>query len=230
MKVSLSNSDKIRKYQLFISDILVEASNIDWDKLDKRNMMFVDKMQELFSSNNNKTWSYYCTCLDSMGDSLIAIESFIVEKEAYSSSNFGKQYLMLYGVLNAVYIHQNSLITLSDLVKIKTHKKIKELKELNILFIRNAIGAHPTNFNDGHEKGNFRVARDSLSDLTKLRMIDSTGKFITYNVYKSIDIYLCEAFTFLGEICAKLVNMRYKTTLERKTKKMKILDEIKHGK
>jgi len=107
MKMIEYEKTLIRKYENFIREIIDSSvRGIDFDKLDESNKMFVDKIKELFLFENDKSWSFLISSLDTLGDSQFSIVSFLNHKiDNKSVFNTGEKYLRLYGVLSAIYIH-----------------------------------------------------------------------------------------------------------------------------
>jgi len=219
----------IRKYENFIREVIDSSvRGIDFDKLDDNNKLFVEKVKELLKFENNKSWSFLISSLDTLGDSQFAIVSFLNHKiENHNNFNTGEKYLRLYGVLSAIYIHHRSIATLADLVKIKNNELENNFKDSKISFLRNAISSHPLNFDNSGSKTNYKLARHSVNNRGQLILANMENKFKTYDLYRSINEYLSNSEFTLEKISKKLINNRYKFSKEKKKQLLKELKKIK---
>lgn len=217
MKMIEYENTLIRKYENFIRNIVNSSVlGIDFDKLDENNKMFVDKTKELLKFENNKSWSFLVSSLDTLGDSQFAIISFLNHKiDNHKIFNTGEKYLRLYGILSAIYIHYRAIATLADLVKIKTNELENDFKKSKISFLRNAISSHPVNFNNNGTKTNYKIARHSVNDRGQLVLVSMENKFETYDLYKSINDYLLNSELTLEKISKKLIHNRYKNSIDK---------------
>lgn len=98
----------------------------------KKNILLQDKI----------LWHMFCSCMDTIGDTEIALESFL--KLDTDSSDEGRNYLRIYGALQALYVQQDAIKYLHDALKIPY--SIDPLVQ-NIRDIRNNATGHPTNRN-----------------------------------------------------------------------------------
>jgi len=219
----------IRKYENFIREVVNSSvDRIDWNKLESQQKMFVDKMKELFKFQNSESWSLLTSSLDTLGDSHLAIVSFLNSNiENGNIFNTGERYLRLYGVLSSVYIHFRAISTLTDLTKIKTSKLEQEFKSLEISFLRNAISAHPVNFELDGDKTHFKIARYSLNNSGLLEVVDKQNQFKTYNLHKSLKIYIEFSEKTLESIIRKLVENRYDSSSDKREELLNKLEKIK---
>lgn len=118
------NLNRIRNYEVFIRDTVNEiVDNINYEKLEKENKTFLTKIKERLCFDNDKGWKFLTSSLDTIGDSHFAISTFI---EKNRNNDTGENYLRIYGVLSAVYIQQQALIKLSDLIKLDKLNSIKK--------------------------------------------------------------------------------------------------------
>lgn len=74
--------------------------------------------------------------------------------------NFGEVYLRVYGVLNACYLQQQSIIELCDKLNIQIDKK--EIKELLLFDLRNTFAAHTVSRGYKDNKRSYILDRYSL--------------------------------------------------------------------
>lgn len=219
----------IRKYENFIREIVNSSVHrINWDKIESQQKLFVDKMKELFKFENSESWSFLTSSLDTLGDSHFAIVSFLNSNiENGKHFNIGERYLRLYGVLSSVYIHFRSISTLADLIKTRTIELEQEFKSLDISFLRNAISAHPVNFELNGDKTNFKIARYSLNDFGSLDVISKKNKFKTYDLYKSLNTYIEFSERTLENIIKKMIQNRYDSSVLKREELLNELEKIK---
>lgn len=224
---------RIRKIEGFMRDTINHITfKIDFDKLEEQQMMFVDKVKNRFLFDNSNSWMSLCASLDTLGDSQLAIVSFLNSKIGNGKTfNTGERYLRIYGVLNAIYIHNQSIVNLATIIKLNDPSKLsKYFKKMDISFLRNSIAAHPVNFDNNGTKVNYRIVRMSIdNDTGNLEIVNRNNSFRTYNIYEAIDEYLESAEFNLRKIALKLITNAYKSAPEKQSllkKKLKELTEI----
>ncbi len=93
------------------------------------------------------------SCIDLIEDTEDAILSFSkYGLQKYNENNncdHSEMYLRLYGILSAIQQQKLAIIELYDVLKLKNKKKIiKRLNKLQVIEIRNVIGAHTVNLKD----------------------------------------------------------------------------------
>ena len=222
---------RIRKYESFIREILNSTvARIDWVKLEEKEQRFTNKIRELFRLDNDLGWSFYCASLDTIGDSNLAIVSFQNYKLRLANGIVsGDQYLRLYGLLNAVYVNYGAIITLADLVKIKSKELEDSFKNTSILFIRNALAAHPTNFNSGDGKVNYKIVRCSIRDEKNVTIVNHVNESKKFNLIDSVDEYIRLAEDVLHKICLKLIQIRFESSKAKIDDLAGKLEKIKHN-
>jgi len=221
----------MKKYESFIRDILNSTvARINWDKLEQKNQLFTEKIMELFKTENSLGWSFYCSCLDTLSDSNIAITSFANNKfELCGKIPNGQHYLLIYGILSAVYINQGAIITLTDLVKIKTNELDSAFKSTKISFLRKALAAHPTDFMSNDQKVNFKMVRNSIGFEDKIQVVNSKTQTESHNITEAINEYIYLAENTLEQVCRKILKIRYKANNEKQNELVLKLNEISHG-
>ena len=128
-------------------------------------------------------------CIDLTEDTQLAIEEFYKNGLETSSNQYGENYLRLYGILNAVYLQMQATIELIELFKIPNKKKIvTELNDLEIIKVRNKIGAHTPKYENKKEKvafkyESYRLTQTSISKWAdKLVLVSSYDKIEKYDL------------------------------------------------
>lgn len=116
---------------------------------------------------DSNAWNQICSSLDVIGDTLRAIESY--QSEPFPD-DVGLQYIYTYGVLQALFVQQDTLRHLSEAFGIgyKENLVLKGIREN-----RNAAIGHPTKQTRKGEKYYSHISRISLSksgfDLLRFR-------------------------------------------------------------
>jgi len=96
---------------------------------------------------NQAQWSQLCSCLDVIEDSDLAIDAYSSLIETVKAGGFGasdgERYLVVYGLLQALFAQQDAAFNLCEALKIpetlNDYPRLKEIRE-----IRNASVGHPT--------------------------------------------------------------------------------------
>ncbi len=220
---------KIRHYENFIREIVNSiVYRIDFDKLNKENKLFLTKIKERFCFDNDNGWKFLVSSLDTIGDSQFAITTFQNHKIKYGKKfNTGENYLRLYGVLSAVYIQQQALLKLSDLLKTGQIDELKSnFDKLDITILRHYISAHPINFNQNGTKVSFRIDRNYLNDYGLLSIRDEFNDARTFNIYDCLSNYISQAEDCLKTISRKVISNCYQTAREKYDDLNEKLDRI----
>lgn len=112
---------------------------------------------------NRGLWFQLCSCMDVVEDSELAIKAYFEYFEEKYENSDGIKYLFIYGILQALFLQQDSVINLCESLKIS--KKINDYPKLReIREIRNDSIGHPTKRDrkNGPKSYNF-ISRFSLS-------------------------------------------------------------------
>ncbi len=109
-----------------------------------------DLMQDI------KKWNQLCSSLDIIGDTTLAIKSYY---NCVWPSDSGMQYLLIYGLLQSIFIQQDALKHIAETLDIKLEltKELKDIRELR----NDAIG-HPTKRNSGERQTSHFISRISI--------------------------------------------------------------------
>ena len=85
-------------------------------------------------------WLMLCSCMDTIQDTEVALESFLTEKT--DSSERGENYLYTYGALQALFVQQDAVDNLHESLDIPyvEDSSLEQIRE-----IRNDAAGHPTN-------------------------------------------------------------------------------------
>lgn len=104
-------------------------------------------------------WLKHCSCMNVIEDTEEALEYFLTEET--DNSEIGKNYLRIYGALQALFVQQDAVINLHTALAIKCPKDetIIEIRD-----IRNAATGHPTDIKIGGNQNAFGfMSRVTLS-------------------------------------------------------------------
>ena len=151
--------------------------------------------------NDKADWSKLCSSLDVIGDTEQAFDSYLTLHEPNS---FGENYLILYGVLQALFIQQDAVTHLSEALGL-TYTPDPIL--IQIREVRNNSSGHPTKRGAG--KGNkfnhisqITMRRSSFQLMTAYA--DGSHHFIDVDVPTLIESQRNILQSALLEICEKL--------------------------
>jgi len=112
---------------------------------------------------DSAAWNLLCSCLDTIGDTELAIDAYNASENLDSH---GAAYLIVYGVLQALFIQQDAVENLCQALVISyvRDQHIKEIRE-----IRNDSAGHPTKRDDLKDRKNKKgvsynfITRSSLT-------------------------------------------------------------------
>lgn len=104
---------------------------------------------------------------NSVIDSFYLLEDTQLAKHAFlrvniSEEEFGKLYLLYYGVLNACYMQQQSLLVLCKNLGITSN--MDQIKNSKLIHYRNDFSAHSSNRGRGENKHSFILDRHALRE------------------------------------------------------------------
>ncbi len=130
---------------------------------------------------NTARWSKLCSSLDVIGDTTLAVRAY---EESEEPDDHGKKYLILYGILQVLFVQQDAVEHLAEALTIPytPDEKLNEIRE-----IRNNSVGHPTK--RGKDKSFNFISRISMSHTTFDLMTnysDGTNKYITVDVLELI--------------------------------------------
>ena len=110
-------------------------------------------------------WSKLCSSLDVIGDTELAFDSYLTIQEPNSS---GEKYLILYGVLQALFIQQDAVAHLSEALDLSyaVDPLLNQIRE-----VRNDSSGHPTKRGGGkgskfNHISRITIGRDSFQLMT----------------------------------------------------------------
>ena len=104
------------------------------------------------------SWYQLCTALDTVDDTEEAMSAY--EGNEFPSSN-GERYLRIYGVLQAMFVQQDSLHDLIRVVHPSTNINVKDLLK-DVRRARNASVGHPTSLGRGTTLSTHAIVQMSM--------------------------------------------------------------------
>ncbi|MDE0009631.1 MAG: hypothetical protein OXU36_00715 [Candidatus Poribacteria bacterium] len=124
----------------------------------------ISKIRDLINSSRKQhqllqdsaLWYMLCSCMDTIGDTEEALESFL--KKDTNDSDKGRNYLHIYGALQALFVQQEAVANLHEALKIPY---IEDSSLEKIRHIRIDAAGHPTK--RGNKKAFNFITRLTLS-------------------------------------------------------------------
>lgn len=156
-------------------------------------------------------WGKLVSSLDVIGDTEQAFDSYLDMEEP---ENSGEKYLIIYGVLQALFIQQDAVIHLCEALNLTytPDSQITAIRE-----IRNDSSGHPTKRGGGKGRAFNRISRMSMKfGSYKLETFypDGTSKIVDIEIPKLIESQRSILQTSLDDIIEKL---KEEEMLHRKT-------------
>lgn len=103
------------------------------------------------------SWNMLCSCLDVVGDTQLALKAY---HEADESSHAGEKYLMVFGVLQILFVQQDAVDHLCEALDIE----YEAAPSLDIIReVRNDSVGHPTKCGRGKGKSYNFISRHTLT-------------------------------------------------------------------
>lgn len=225
---------KTRQYENFLRNELIHpATQEEFEKeKSKPNGSLSEAMQIKFGSTNLEALPLLHSAQDILGDSDIAIEEFkeyIIKRDVLPTS---EMYLLIYGVLNAVYIQVQALETFYDIFNIdKDSSKLPDIKKLSIMQLRHKVAAHPLNYGRTRKTPeSFRLIRASVTDPQSISVMNHRNEVEEFNILKGLEEFSSQKELLLNDFIKKVVGNFHSSDLTKKNKLLKKLQLIADGK
>lgn len=142
-------------------------------------------------------WNQLCSSLDVIGDTELAIDSYF-QKE--SPKDTGSKYLLIYGVLQSMFLQQDAIKHMAEALGLKFEKNslLTKIRE-----IRNKSIGHPTKKVNGEDISSHFIARYSINKngFMLMSVIGNDPQFLNVDISKLID----EQRTIHAEILEKII-------------------------
>ncbi|RXP50780.1 hypothetical protein EC396_12300 [Lutibacter sp. HS1-25] len=205
----------IEKYNSIQKDILHNFA-VKW-KDEECKTTFRDDVKKFYGFEKKFGWNILLNAFYIIDDTELAKQSF-KKFELHGPSrhkDIGERYLRLYGLLNAIYQQKLAIQNLLEIYKINNKKEIIEkLANLELIDLRNKIGAHSTNFNQikSDSEHIFDVYEISRPDLEtgEIKLLRNQNHFENFDLDKMIKSFDKEIEQILclmiGKVIKKLFN------------------------
>lgn len=129
----------------------------------------ISKVAEEFDSTTEDLINFISVsdreAYNSVIDSLYLLEDTQLAKHAFASESlsneeFGKLYLLYYGVLNSCYMQQQAILVICD--KLGVESNISEIKSSEVISYRNDFSAHSSNRGRGPSEHSYILDRFAM--------------------------------------------------------------------
>lgn len=211
--------------QITWSQLLNEINNlfikITRDKIFKNEKDdFSAHVQQCLKLNKKEDWSYILASEDILEDSNEAISSFlrfgISGPTKYD--DLGEKYLRLYGVLNATYLQQQSVLNIYRFFQCPSvSSKKKEIDKLEVVAVRHKLAAHSANYEDQatREMHVFVPVRMELNDFECSYFNHYNDDYKTVDLKSAIEDHLKLMCSIYVEVIEKAISTIYKSNRDK---------------
>ena len=149
------------------------------------------------------TWNMLCSCLDTIGDTELALAAYLEHAEPDDYDDYGERYLVIYGALQTLFVQQDAVRNLAAALQIDYSPD--PLLE-HIRGIRHDSVGHPTKRGSGEGKAFNFIQRVSLSragfTLMKTYSDNRPPEFVHVNVPDLI----CKQRTTLARVLSDVLD------------------------
>jgi len=155
--------------------------------------------------NSSKDWNILCSAMDTVEDTCEACLEF--EKKGLGKNN-GEKYLRLYGLLQAIYVQQDSIEGLYRIF-VKKQLDVRNYQNWRIIRnLRNMTVGHPVCYDYGKES--IFLSRVTISNkgfqllVNKNTSPTNSTDFINVNLLGYYKNYIKEAINILNDILIRV--------------------------
>ncbi|MCT4138476.1 hypothetical protein HZP64_14545 [Elizabethkingia anophelis] len=205
----------IEKYISIQQEILSDFA-LRWDS-EKCKTTFRDDVKKFYGFEKSFGWNIILNSYYVLNDTELAKASFSKFGLQGPSRHIdiGERYLRLYGLLNSIYQQKIAVDNLMEVFKFADSKKnSKKLSDCSLIFLRNKIASHPSNYMNTKEDSEhkFDVYEISRPDLQfdKITLLRNQNHFEFYNLKEAInefDNIVIEVLQLItGKIIKKIFN------------------------
>jgi hypothetical protein len=172
-------------------------------------------IKELLRLNSDADWEFLTAAMDIIGDTAAAISHFqrfgLGGPTKYD--DLGEKYLRLYGLLSAIYIQQQAILTIYKLMNVTNLKQTRAAFEaLQIRQLRHKLSAHGTDYlNKSGTTEAYVPLRLDLGDrtVTAVQYASSLRQEKT-DLGAAIDAHARLMIDTMDKICAKTIKSLFK--------------------
>lgn len=216
----------------FYNDQFRELINGKVRRHNGENESLSDFIQRALKLNKAEDWSFMCSSMDIINDSLLGVENFIRfgMNGPTKYDDLGEKYIRLYGVLNATYIQQQALLNLHRISNTPNLNKAEaSVSSLTIRDVRHKLGAHSVDYSNREtsQTESFVPVRLTLGGMRCEYFSNSTLSYSSVDLAIALDEHI------------SLINDMYKLIYEKLAKTIyksnqgiyeKLIDELADGK
>lgn len=189
-------------------------------------------IQRSLKLNKVSDWSFICSSMDIINDSLLGIENFIRFGIGGPTKydDLGEKYIRLYGVLNATYIQQQALLNLYRISNAPDLKKAEgQVNSLAIREVRHKLGAHSVDYSNRETSQieSFVPVRFSLGGMRCEYYNNNNLSSSSVDLEAALREHVSQMNDMYCSIYEKLAKTMYKSNPE---KYKKLIDELSDGK
>lgn len=157
-------------------------------------------------NNDLDKWNLFCVAMDTLEDTYLVLEFY---ENSQLSNNEGEKYLKLYGLLQAMFLQQDSIRNLYKILLGTFPKNNSNLLGWNrIRELRNLTVGHPLEKKDKSGVKRCYISRVTISKQGFQYLIwdrdKQKGSFVNANLEKALSQYKKEAVKILDKIYLKL--------------------------
>ncbi len=136
----------------------METNTQSIDELEQQIRAFINNPRKRHTlMQDTAAWNLLCSCLDTLGDTELAIRAY---KQSHKPPTVADLYLLVYGVLQALFIQQDAVENLCQALVIDyvPDKLLKDIRD-----IRNDSTGHPSKRGSGKGHAYNFIGRSSLT-------------------------------------------------------------------
>lgn len=188
---------------------------------------FIEEVRNYFCFQNSDSWAQFLNACYVLEDTELAKSYYRRNgfQKGHEEDAIGYNYLILYGLLNAVYQQKWALISLVELFKIPNKKDIvHQLSETQAIHLRNKIASHSSNYKsiDDNMINVYTVSRHLIST-KKLRLerdqtiienydldelLNEFDKYVEKYLFQLLEKFIKKKFQNKGSYYEQLVNLK----------------------
>lgn len=225
---------KTRQYENFLRNELINPATQEEFEKEKRkpNGSLREAMRLKFGSENPEALSLLQSAQDILGDSDIAIEEFKEYIKERNDLPISEMYLLIYGVLNAVYIQVQALETFYEIFEIdKSSSRLPDIKSLIILQLRHKIAAHPLNYGRAKKAPeSFRLIRSSVSHPESISVMNHRNEVEEFDLPYGLVEFDIQKELILNDFIIVVIDIFHSNDFNKRDHLLKKLKLITDGK
>jgi len=225
---------KTRQYENFLRQELshpITQEVLGQEKL-KISGNLREGIEKRFDTPKQNALLFLHSSQDILGDTEFAIETFKKHISSNDRLHEGQMYLLIYGVLNAIYMQVQSFETLYETFNLdKKSSNLAGIKNLRILQLRHKVAAHPLNYGKANKAAEcFRLIRNSVTNPEAIKIMNINNDIETFNLHTCLDEYSGQKELLLNNFITILIDKLYGDNSEKKKELLGKLQLITDGK